>query len=141
VERDFAGVRVSQEVHKELVNACGWDPRFPTHYEAWLDMVAEGTQLVVSEGRQVEELVLDVADFVTWCQRIGVRAGFDALRAYLILLRGGSDVLPGGDSDRRSSGASRHARHKKHRGASAAALPLMPPYLSARHASRVRACI
>jgi hypothetical protein len=82
-----------------LAVACGWDSRFPTSYADWLKLVDDGTQHAAREGRVVEELVLDVPDFVTWCQRVAVLPGFDALRAYLILLRGGSSVLPGRASD------------------------------------------
>lgn len=99
MERDFAGVRVNPEAHRELATACGWDSRFPSAYADWLKLVAAGTQHAAQEGRVVDELVLDVQDFVTWCQRVAVLPGYDALRAYLILLRGGSSVLPGRASD------------------------------------------
>jgi hypothetical protein len=116
VERDFASVQVTPDAHLELVSVCGWDSRFPGTYAQWCDLVAQGTQHALSEGRPVGELVLNVKDFLAWCQHVAVRPGFDALRAYLILQRGGGGVLPGGDSGQKQRPSSRR-RHRRPGGA------------------------
>jgi hypothetical protein len=95
MERDFAGVRMTPEAHQQLVSACLPDGRFPGSYEAWVELVDNGTQQAIQDGRSVSELVVDVQDFLSWCRRITVHPSFDSLRAYLILRRGGSAVLPG----------------------------------------------
>jgi hypothetical protein len=95
MERDFAGVHLSPEAHETLVSACLPEGRLPNSYADWLKLVAEGTEQATQDGRPVDEIVLNVQEFLAWCRSINVHASFDALRAYLILRRGGSAVLPG----------------------------------------------
>jgi hypothetical protein len=126
LERDFAGVRVSPEAHGDLAGVCGWDSRFPTAYADWVRLVAEGTRHAARDGRVIEELVLDVPDFVAWCQRVAVLPGYDALRAYLILLRGGSSVLPGRASDPSTPQPPDLDRHRARDDAAPTTLPAAP---------------
>lgn len=88
MERDFAGAQLVPTDFERLRARCMSDPKFPKTYQAWLDLVADGTRqrLVAAEG-EVEALQIDVDDYLKWSERVGVVSGMDGLRAYLLIHR------------------------------------------------------
>ena len=95
MERDFSGARLSPESFRRLADECLGDGRFPARYDDWEALVREGTQQARADGRPTEEIPIDVDEFLAWCRKVAIHPCFDALRAYLILARGGADALPG----------------------------------------------
>lgn len=87
MERDLAGAALSAEDFQRLAKACRQDRKFPHSYEAWRSLVAAGTAQVLAQGQGVEVVAIAVDDFLTWCKRVQVVPCFDALRAYMIVLR------------------------------------------------------
>lgn len=87
MERDFAGSRLSQEDFERLAARCSGDPKFPHSYEAWLRAVSHGESMTAAEGGTVRHFEINAAEFVDWCQRVGVVVCLDSLRAYLIINR------------------------------------------------------
>lgn len=87
MERDLAGAALSAEDFKRLAKACRHDRKFPNSYEAWRSLVAAGTAHVLAQGQGVEIVGIVVDDFLSWCKRVQVVPCFDALRAYMIVLR------------------------------------------------------
>jgi hypothetical protein len=87
MERDLAGAALSAEDFQRLAKACRHDRKFPNTYEAWRSLVAAGTAHVLAQGQDVEVVGIAVDDFLIWCKRVQVVPCFDALRAYMIVLR------------------------------------------------------
>lgn len=87
MERDLAGAALSAEDFQRLAKACRHDRKFPNSYEAWRSLVAAGTAHLLAQGQDVEVVGIAVDDFLTWCKRVQVVPCFDALRAYMIVLR------------------------------------------------------
>lgn len=112
MERDFAGARLSEIDYLQLAKLFRGDPKFPANYLGWLSLVDEGVRLAQAEGSAWSELVVDVNDFVFWCNRVSVHPCFDSLRAYLIVTRRGRDAA--GRSE--SSAEERDPRRSPQRG-------------------------
>jgi anti-sigma factor RsiW len=87
MERDFAGVHLSENDFRRLSALCPNDPRMPKDYAQWEALVREGARLTHAEGRTSTRIDVDLDHFSAWCYRIGIQIGFDALRAYLIVQR------------------------------------------------------
>ena len=87
MERDLAGVALTEQDFHRLALLCQGDPKFPPSYARWLDLVRDGTRQLLAKGEQVEDIALDVGDFASWCTRVSLHPGLDALRAYLIIGR------------------------------------------------------
>lgn len=95
MERDFAGARLSPDGYRRLAEVCRGDKRFPSRWEDWEALVHAGTQKAQADDRQADEILVDVDEFLVWCRRVAVHPCFDALRAYLILHRRGTELYLG----------------------------------------------
>ena len=104
MERDLAGTALGADEFKGLQQVCRGDRKFPQTYEDWQALVSIGTSQVLAQGQQVEVIALAVDDFVTWCQKVAVVPGLDALRAYMILRRRAHSGQPTGPSRTRGEG-------------------------------------
>jgi hypothetical protein len=145
VERDFAGAHITEADYLRLLALCKSDRKMPADYHGWLMLAGEGTRQALNEGRLVPHLVIEVSDFVSWCQRVGIVPCFDALRAYLIVQRGDVEASP---DDEKGSGPRPAARgSRRRRGAqapgqptaTAGARPLRMPIPNGRVACRATA--
>jgi hypothetical protein len=87
MERDLAGIRLTISDYQRLASLCRDDPKFPSSYSAWHALLDDGMRQLLSDGRSIEPVPLDVDAFARWCERVTLQPGLDALRAYAIISR------------------------------------------------------
>jgi len=107
MERDFARAQLSEADYLRLAALFRGDPKFPANYLGWLSLVAVSTHKTQEEGGATADLVVDVDDFVAWCNRVAVHLCFDSLRAYLIVTRRARDLGARAEGCARQNGAGR----------------------------------
>ena len=122
MERDFAGARLSPGAFQTLAAMCQGDKRFPARYEDWELLVRDGTQQARADGRPTDEFAIDVDEFLAWCRKVAILPCFDALRAYLIIARSGTELLRGSANGGRGTSAGNRAPGNGHRVEKAAPL-------------------
>lgn len=85
--RDLAHLVLDRPKLQRLAELCGRDPRFPRSWAAWEAL----QERAASDARRAEfvpaPLTLDPEEFATWCERVEILPGLDALRAFAVVTR------------------------------------------------------
>lgn len=102
--KDLAGAVLGREDYERLAERCRlFDDRFPDTYSNWERLIEKANALV--EAGSLEPVPIDIDEFRRWCARTGVTPCLDALRAFMVVKRGGR---PGSSSplqSRRQAGS------------------------------------
>lgn len=88
--KHLAGLTLTPEQHRQLVDICDSPLTFPPTYEGWLNLVRTGEAEAAHAGEVLRPVEIDVDEFVSWCRMVGVVPCIDALKAYAIVQRIGT---------------------------------------------------
>lgn len=70
-----------------LKRACRCDLSFPATLDQWAVLLAQATRQAHDKQIYRAPLLVNVEDFLRWCERLNVMPCLDALRAYVIIQR------------------------------------------------------
>jgi len=87
--RDLSDVSLKPSDFATLAELCRQDRGFPADLDGWLTMIGRVNNDAHQRALYLEPLLLDVKDFGSWCVRLDIAPGLDALRAYVIIKRRG----------------------------------------------------
>lgn len=85
--RDLSDIDVLPSDFPALHQLCAKDRDFPPDLVAWRQLLVSAEHDARSRALYPEPLLLDVAHFAAWCERLNVMPCLDALRAYVIIRR------------------------------------------------------
>lgn len=87
MKKDLAGIRLTPGGFAELARLCRNDPKFPTGYLAWQELLDLAYVEAVAAARPTTPVELDPMEFSDWCALVGIVPCLEALRAFVIIKR------------------------------------------------------
>jgi len=85
--RDLSDIELHADEFNELRLLCMRDRDFPPDFAAWCVLMERASADARARNLEFEPLLLDVAEFSRWCQRLKIMPCLDALRAFAIVRR------------------------------------------------------
>ena len=85
--KQLAMLDLDESLFEAMREVCARDPDFPSTWSEWQRLMEAATAVAREQGGPPPPVSVRPATFRTWCERVGVVPGLDALRAYAMAAR------------------------------------------------------